>query len=558
MYPLTTNLVEHIHQSHLIKRVELLARELQKAPSEAALIELLKKQEALLFFRVTLYNPIKGYFFDSKQEIDSPDFEEESQNTPAEITEALKDGYAYAVRYSLLFSEQMVYVALKFNFQENPYILRAGFPNGQIVALTHDLTGTFLIFVIGLLLLFSLFAWFIFHHLTKPVYAILNSIRPFQEGREEQIPEIIIDNQVSEFGQLASTLNALSNRVQYQIETLTHEKNEKSAILESLVEGVVAVDTSLVVIYMNRMAEIFLDVDQQNVVGKPFSKIGQPHCEELLKRAQIANEPVFSVMKLGRKARRFFDLVAVPSGAEGGAILVLQDKTSLHRVIEMGRDFVANASHELKTPITIISGFAETLHDHPELSAEISHEITQKILSNCVRMETLIRNLLTLATLDEGLPDSRLMQGDLIDIVEQAKQMTRSIHPHAHIAIEEIGDSPFTLRMDSALFLQAIFNLLDNAAKYSKPPADILVRVIKTEEAYLIHVIDHGIGIPEADLDRIFERFYAVDKSHSRMLGGSGLGLSIVEQIIEKHKGKIEVQSEVGEGTTFVISLPRV
>jgi len=556
LYPLTTHLVEHIHQKHVIGSVQTLVRELQKSSSEKELIDQLKARQPYLFFRVTLYDPLKGYIFDSQEEINSFDFDDDSRIAHPEIEKALRTGKAYTVRYSSVFSEQMAYVAIRFSIHEKEYILRAVFPNGQIAALTHDLTSTFVFFVLGLLLVFSLFAWCILHYLTKPVYKILDSIRPFQEGKEEHIPRITITSPVSEFGQLASTLNALSSRVQKQIETLTQEKNEKSAILESLIEGVIAVDASLFVIYLNRMAETFLDIDQ-HIVGKPFSQIGLPGCEELLKKARQTNQPAFSVLKLGRKTRRFFDLVAVPLGAEEGAILVLQDKTSLHRVIEMGRDFVANASHELKTPITIISGFAETLHDHPELSKEISQEITQKILSNCVRMETLIKNLLTLAALDEGLPDSRLKQSDLIDLVEQAKQMARAVHPHAHIKIEKKGEEPFLLRLDSALFLQAVFNLLDNAAKYSKPPAKITVRLDKREKEYVLEIEDQGIGIPQADLERIFERFYAVDKSHSRMLGGSGLGLSIVEQIIDKHHGTIIVASEIGKGTTFTITLQR-
>lgn len=236
---------------------------------------------------------------------------------------------------------------------------------------------------------------------------------------------------------------------------------------------------------------------------------------------------------------------------------MLQDKTSLHKVIELGRDFIANASHELKTPITIIRGFAETLYDHPELSREVYREITEKIVSNCQRMDTLVKNLLTLAAVDEGLPRSRLQECDLVDLSEQAIQTILTVYPDAQITIETKGEEPFHLMADSDLVLQAILNLLDNAVKYSKPPAQVKIHIEKEgKEIIKMRITDQGIGIPQEDLDRIFERFYAVDKSHSRSLGGSGLGLSIVERIIEKHLGKIDVQSELGKGTTFLVTLP--
>lgn len=259
------------------------------------------------------------------------------------------------------------------------------------------------------------------------------------------------------------------------------------------------------------------------------------------------------MIRINRKPRKYIDVIAVPR-SQGGAILVLQDKTSLHKIVEQGRDFIANASHELKTPITIIRGFAETLNEHPELTREISKQITQKIVGNCFRMDTLVRNLLTLAALDEGIPASRLKECDLFDLAERARLTVLNVHPSAQITIEEKGEPK--LQGDNDLLFQAILNLMDNAAKYSKPPAKITILAERTPSTVQWIIRDQGIGIPQEELDRIFERFYAVDKSHSRNLGGSGLGLSIVESIIEKHKGHIEVESEVGVGTTFKVIFP--
>lgn len=557
LYPIVTRMIDEIQERHLRSRVEEIINEVTLSQNLNQLIELLRNKRSLLFFRLTLLDSKGDPLYESH--LSKEQLGPTRPEKRPEVISALSNGVGSDVRYATHFKQEMAYMAVRFDFQGQTYVLRAVFPYGQIESLRHDLTLTFSLLGISMLLLFSFLAWFIIHVLTRPVIQILQAIKPFQLGKSDYIPKIRLSKEIGpndEFGQLAETLNALTQQIDAQIAFLTHEKDEKSAILESLIEGVVAVDEQLVVKYINKTAETFLNISESELVGQPFSLAKQPACESLLLQAQDEGHPVLLVIKPGRKQKRFIDAVAVPRGKIGGAILVLQDKTSLHRVVEMGRDFIANASHELKTPITIIRGFAETLHDHPELSREVYRDITEKIVRNCQRMSTLVRNLLTLAAVDEGLPSSRLQKCHIVDIIDQAVQTVLTVHPEAHLEIKTIGEPPFRLLLDSDLFLQAILNLLDNAVKYSKQPAHVTVEVEKHEREYFVRVTDRGIGIPHEDLDRIFERFYAVDKSHSRSMGGSGLGLSIVEQIIEKHQGKIEVESEEGKGTTFTITLP--
>lgn len=556
LYPIVAFVIGEIQENNLSLRTQELIEGIETSPNFRTLIERLKQKEKYLFFRVTLLDAMGTLQYDSHRTITG--FNPEEKSRP-EIDQAQQKKTGYDVRYSRLFGQEMAYVARPFEFEGQSYILRTASPYGEIKSLTRDLSITFLILAIALLLLFSFFAWFILHYLTRPVQQIIQAIKPYQLGKSDHIPEIKLTHEADpndDFGRLAETLNSLSKRIEQQIATLRQEKNEKSAILESLVEGVIAVDQELNIIYMNKMAETFLGIPQAEMKGRNVSTTKHPKLEELVRQAQLLNQPVADVLQPDRKQKRYLDVVAVPRGQNKGAILVLQDKTGLHKVVEMGRDFIANASHELKTPITIIRGFAETLHDHPELSREISQEITEKIVSNCQRMDTLVRNLLTLAALDEGLPRSRLQEGDLVDLAQEAKHTILAIHPEANIQIETVGKEPFYLMIDGDLFLQAIINLLDNGVKYSKVPAQVRVQIIKKENSFEFKVSDKGIGIPQEDLDRIFERFYAVDKSHSRSLGGSGLGLSIVERIVEKHQGKIEVESQVGEGTMFTITLP--
>lgn len=504
---------------------------------------------------------IKGQSVKLINSITAASSEEELVQNVKEVSKVPFFSTVLLSRYRLLYEsppleKKVRQFTFPFSFQNKEYILKLGFPNEDLkkqrstfIFATFSLSAT-------ILLLFALLAGIIVQVLTKPIKQIIAAIKSYRGGKEEFLPQIHLPHvsPKDDFGKLTETLNLLSKKIESQLSTLTKEKNNKSAILESLGEGVIAVDAAMTVIYINHVAEVFLDLPKDQILGKSFVLAKQEKCHQLIVEAQTRGQPVLAVLQLEKKPKRFLDAAAVPRGKEG-AILVLQDRTSLHKVIELGRDFIANASHELKTPITIIRGFAETLHDHPELSHDTYKEITAKIVSNCERMEKLVRNLLTLAAIDEGLPRSRLQESDIEDLAQTAAQTILTIHPNAQIKINIVGEQPY-LFLDPDLVLQAIINLIDNAVKYSKPPADVTVTIERNEKEMKIKVTDKGLGIPQEDLDKIFERFFAVDKTYSRSLGGSGLGLSIVARIVEKHQGKITVDSELGKGSTFTLIFP--
>jgi two-component system phosphate regulon sensor histidine kinase PhoR len=238
-----------------------------------------------------------------------------------------------------------------------------------------------------------------------------------------------------------------------------------------------------------------------------------------------------------------------------GAVIVLQDKTNHYKVLEMGKEFVANASHELRTPITIIKGFAETLQEMPNISPELFADIIEKIVRNCERMDMLVKNLLTLADI-ENLSESRFQACDIDRVIVNCKDNLLSLHPDIKLEVHT-PQSKITLPIDPDLIEMALMNILENAVKYSPPPAHVILEVEEKEQNIEIKVSDHGIGITLPDQEHIFERFYTVNKSHARKLGGAGLGLAIVKTIIQKHQGSISVTSTLGKGTTFTIILPK-
>ena len=560
MFPFAASTVRKITYKAMEDRAEELISKIQSAPNNEALVRRLKEQKPLIFFRVSVITDERKVLYDSHtKRVLGTRFSQEYVVDHPEILEAFQKGAGYHEDYSELLGQRFSYFAKAFDFHGKTYILRTAFPYKYVTELTHD----FEIGVIGvatiILLLFSTMTWFIINFLTKPIQQIIYAVKPYQEGKIVALPEIKINKGPSdEFQKLASTLNSMSARIQKHIDILTKERNEKEAVLESLVEGVIAVDVNMKISYANQAAVKFLNFDNtEALIGQEFSAAHQTKCLELLQACLQERKPMTDTLEIKREGPKIFlDIVAAPTKDNSGAVLVLQDKTSHYRILEMRKDFIANASHELKTPITIIRGFAETLHDNPTLPITTTVEITEKITRNCQRMTNLIKDLLTLSDI-ENIPESRLMDCDLTDMIEGCCDMVRNVHKDATIIVNNKAVEEITIIADPSLLELAFINLIENAAKYSTPPAHITVTLEDLGKAVRISIADKGIGIPAHDLEHIFERFYTVNKAHSQKMGGSGLGLSIVKTIIEKHYGKISVTSEVGKGTTFTLTFPR-
>lgn len=333
---------------------------------------------------------------------------------------------------------------------------------------------------------------------------------------------------------------------------------DRESIFESLLEGIVVVDDQMTIQQMNGSASRVLGFAKRHLKGKVF-----PQKEEsllfqksrgLLETCHRLQCPATDSILIEKGKKTHLDLIAMPRVFSLGSVLIFQDKSSDHKMLEMGKDFVASSSHELRTPITIIRGFAETLQDTKDLPKEIEEEILEKIVRNCQRMETLIRNLLTLADV-ENIPLPNYQSCDFGALIEECKRLVLAVHPTARIHIKKEIDC-IDMEVDPTLLELAIVNLLTNAVKYSTPPAHITIAFTKNSDEVILTIEDRGIGIPPEDVEHIFERFYTVNKAHSRKLGGAGLGLSLVKTIVEKHDGTIHVHSALGVGSTFTLTFP--
>ncbi|MBM3184609.1 MAG: GHKL domain-containing protein [Chlamydiae bacterium] len=402
---------------------------------------------------------------------------------------------------------------------------------------------------LSIIIAYNLLSWFLFSWVSRPFERL---------SCEQNIPFLLEEFPRGESQTIAKNFNDLNHK----LNTFSHETQEShltsQEILESIGDGVVALNAEENVLFMNKAAIRFLKVYQESPQMHRFFQLQTGRkalffrCHEMIQYVFQTSEPSFQTWH--EEGEIHLDLIAKPRQERRGVLLVIQDKTSHYKVLEMDKDFIANASHELRTPITIIRGFAETLRDHPKLTAHALSDISEKIVRTSERLEKLIQSLLMLADI-ENFSKYKFQTTDLVALAEQCKNLVLTIHPMVHLTFTAEPNSIFVLAVPQLLDL-AIMNLLENAVKYSPSPSQIHLTIQVVNHDVCLEVRDLGIGIPESDLPYIFDRFYIVDKARSRKSGGTGLGLSLVKTIVEKHKGTISVASRLGAGSTFTIALP--
>ena len=284
---------------------------------------------------------------------------------------------------------------------------------------------------------------------------------------------------------------------------------------------------------------------------KKASPLG-PYIEELLDQTFVTRKAQKKKITIDYPKFQSFEINVSPYGMR--YLVTILNTTRAESMQVMGKNFVSNASHELRTPITIIRGFAEMLQDMKEVSEDILDGVIDKILKNCNRMSALVQNLLTLADLDNThLLDTT--EFDLVDLVDGCNQNLMQLHPEAHIELLHNAEKIIVDGVPDLVEL-AFMNVIQNGIKYSKDVPHITTIVELRDNTAFVRIEDKGKGIPEDDLPHIFERFYTVDKTHSRKLGGAGLGLSIVKRICDIHNFTLSVSSVEGEGTSFEFALP--
>jgi two-component system phosphate regulon sensor histidine kinase PhoR len=361
---------------------------------------------------------------------------------------------------------------------------------------------------------------------------------------------------------LDEAFNRMAEKCQQRIATLTQHNNEQKAVLASMAEGVLAVDSQERVISLNTASGRLLGLDQAQAQGRRLQEVVRnADLSRFITRALSCQDPIEADVSLhGNRQRVMQAHGSALHDLEGrtiGAVIVLNDVTDFRHLEEVRRDFVANVSHELKTPVTSIKGFVETLLDGAMKDPSDSERFLRIVAKQADRLHAIIEDLLSLSKIEqsEDSGDIALAVGSVRGVLESALHACQSAAEERQIEVTLACEGQLEAPINALLLEQAVLNLLDNAIKYSEPGQRVLLAGRGANGDVTINVTDHGCGIANEHLSRIFERFYRIDRARSRKLGGTGLGLAIVKHIVQAHRGRVTVESTLGAGSTFTIHL---
>ena len=408
---------------------------------------------------------------------------------------------------------------------------------------------------IGVVVLFA--GYFLALRVTIPVTEITNLSRNIAQGEYHlRVPETRID----ELGALAKAINELAFNVEQTIDEVTISRNRLAAVLAGLTEGVVAVDAEQNFLHINQSALSMLGISAADTVGRKFDET--PVFKEVkFLVSSCISEQTDGVVTVTDGALiiecscRWMD---ESGGAEvTGAIMVLEDITKSSRLEEFRSDFVANASHELKTPISAIRGLVETIIDDPNMSQDVFDRFMERVRAQALRLDVIVQDLLQLSRFDSTERKKELASVSLTSVMRQVHQAKLMDAADAKVDLTlDIQNDGLDVAGEIEALNQMITNLVDNALKYTDEDGTVVMRISQMGAMAKIDVIDNGIGISREDSERIFERFYRVDRARSRALGGTGLGLAIVKHIAQSHMGSVAVDSNLGKGSTFTVQIP--
>ncbi len=481
--------------------------------------------------RITLIDVDGTVLYDSKS--DASEMENHSERE--EVKEAMGKGSGEDSRYSTTLSEKTNYYALRLS---NGQILRLSNTQYTALALFGGLIQPILIILLGMLILSAVFANRVAKHIVQPINRM-----------DLEHPED--DDVYDELAPLVGRIRHLRRTVDHQLEEAKRQQQEFSLITDNMSEGLLVLGSRTEVLSHNASAMRLLQVSgsplQQSVLvcnhSEPFRRIID----------QVMNgHHATDVLHLGDS---FYQIIANPviqQGKTAGAVLMIVDITEKMQREHLRREFTANVSHELKTPLTSISGFAEILQ-HGMVAPEDTQKFAGKIFEEAQHLITLVNDIIKISQLDEGSIPYEAEEVDLYALAQEILTRIQSAAQRAQVQMELKGES-VVLHTVRSIAEEVIYNICDNAIKYNRIGGKVLVEILNTPSKAGVNITDTGIGIPAADQQRVFERFYRVDKSHSKEIGGTGLGLSIVKHGVACLGAQLELASQPGEGTSVTIT----
>jgi two-component system, OmpR family, phosphate regulon sensor histidine kinase PhoR len=485
----------------------------------------------------------------------------ENHRDRMEIREALSTstGLGQAVRHSTTIGHDLVYLAQRFQLNSGQtLIVRFSVPlyrlNEGVSAFRTRLWSISLFILVlagGGSLLY-------FRKISNRIGRLKEFSRRVAQGDFTPMP---IERSNDELADLSGTLNQTALKLDKTIRTLVEERNQSAAILASMEEGVAVIDSAQRIIYCNRAFCHATGIPDAPIHGRSVVElIHQADLLSLIHKALSGNAIIRGEVVFGSVHTTSFAVTSAPVSSDGsvtGAVMVLHDITEIRRLERARRDFAANISHEFRTPLTAIQGFAETLLEGALDDSVNSRRFIQIIQDNALRLGRLTEDLLKLARIEAGQLQLEMQPIAIAGVIESCIETIRVKADQKDLSVEmECPPDLPLLQGDFRAVQEILLNLLDNAIRYSSSGGRIRIGAAVNGPEIALSVSDTGIGIQKAEQDRIFERFYRADAARSRESGGTGLGLSIAKHLVEAHGGRIKVESEVGRGSTFNVFLP--
>ena len=471
---------------------------------------------------------------------------------------ALAGRIGHDLRTSVSIQTPLMYVALPVRDGERVVgVLRLALPLAAVTSSYAQLHRVMLAGgLIALAVAFGI-GIFVAGRVTRPVIEMQAIAHQMSEGQFAVRAPV---RSMDELGALGRALNVMAVRLREQIETLQAERAKATAILDGMVEGVIAVDGHESILLMNERARAMFGVGQGRGDGKPFLEvIRNADLHEIFRESRRAGDVARREVRLTAPVERFLRVTAVPlllTGEPPGLVMVVDDVTTLRRLEHVRTEFVANVSHELRTPLTAIQGYLETLLGGALDEPEHARRFLEIAFRHTERLGRLLNDLTDLSNIELGKVSLRLAATPLAPVVDSVLAIIAAKAREGGVTLAAAVPAGLSGAADHDRLAQILINLVDNAVKYTPTGGAVTVRARPLGDHVEIAVSDTGVGIPRADLPRITERFYRVDKARSRELGGTGLGLAIVKHLVLAHGGDLAIESEEGQGTTVRVTLP--
>ncbi|EZH66752.1 hypothetical protein DH09_02075 [Bacillaceae bacterium JMAK1] len=555
---LVGSLVNDINMEQTIERIQnetsLMVSQINELSDPSSIEQYVDQVSDELNLRITVIDETGSVLAESN--IEQVSEQDDNYLSREEIVHA-EDSTHSAVRVSDTLNEEMLYYALPLSGELEGYV-RTSLNIDHLREASMQLWLFLGLSFTAAMIIIMILVYRVSQQLTRPIYELTEMSRQLARGNYKARA---YDDTSDELGQLARSVNVLAYNLDKMTRRYKRQQDRLEALIDHMGSGLVFINGHGQINLTNKMG-MAIYKDAKDHEGLYYEKIAEPTLVAFIQDVFMSEEHQRSQISFSQRSpQQYYEVYGTPiinsHGELQGVVIVLHDITNLKRLEQARKDFVANVSHELKTPVTSVKGFAETLLDGSHEEEAIRLQFLHIIEKESSRLQELIEDLLELSRIEHHSFQLNVMPLELSEVTKEVVHLLEEKANDKEITIHVSSKGSTMMDGDIARIKQVLINLITNAIVYTQQGGKVCVETIEKEEEVAIVVQDNGIGIDEESLPRIFERFYRVDRARSRNSGGTGLGLAIVKHLVEAQHGRIDVDSTVGKGTAFTITLPK-